>query len=174
MLSCFNDLEAQNAYERQLMSAPEQDLAGLISPYVGRTGGLISALRAVQDAFGYLPEEAGSVAAEAFNLSRAEVRGVISFYADFHDRPKGRTVVRLCAAEACQAAGGRALTEAVEKAFALKMGETSASGDVTLEPVYCLGLCSCAPAAMVGERLVGRADLESLETALAKAVAESE
>lgn len=156
------------------MNAPEQDLAGLIAPFVGKTGGLISALRAVQDKYGHLPEEAGEAAAKAFNLSRAEVRGVVSFYADFHERPKGRTVVRLCAAEACQAAGGRALKEAVEKAFTLKLGETSASGDLTIEPVYCLGLCSCAPAAMVGERLVGRADLERLETAVARAVAESE
>lgn len=143
-------------------------LAAIIEPFVGRPspgkkGGLISALRAVQAELGYLPEETEAVAGELFNLTRAEVKGVISFYHDFTRAPKGETVVRLCAAEACQAAGGRAFIADVEKKYALKMGETSASKDMTLEPVYCLGLCSCAPAAMVGGRLVGMADAAKVE-----------
>jgi formate dehydrogenase subunit gamma len=72
----------------------------------------------------------------------------------------------LCAAEACQAAGGREFIAAVERKFALKMGQTSASRDVTLEPVYCLGLCSCGPAAMVGERLIGLADADKVAAAV--------
>ena len=145
------------------------NLNEIIAPFVGRTGGLISALRAVQDTHGFLPAETDAAAAQAFNLTRAEVKGVISFYADFHRAPKGETVVRICAAEACQAVGGRALTRAVEQTFALKMGETSASGDVTLEPVYCLGLCSCAPAAMVGDKLVVRANAEKVVSAVTRA-----
>lgn len=145
-------------------------LAGLIEPFVGRTGGLISALRAVQDAHGYLPEETEAAAAKAFNLTRAEVKGVISFYHDFHREPKGKVVVRVCAAEACQAVGGRELVAAVERRLAVKMGATSASKDVTLEPVYCLGLCSCAPAAMVGEKLVGWADATKINFAFEKAL----
>ncbi|MEM9617000.1 MAG: NAD(P)H-dependent oxidoreductase subunit E [Pseudomonadota bacterium] len=148
------------------MDATETKLTAIMEPWVDKTGGLITALRSAQEKFGYLPAQAEAIAAEAFNLTRAEVKGVISFYADFHREPKGRTVVRLCAAEACQAAGGRALQTAVEKRFALKVGETSASRDLTLEPVYCLGLCSCAPAAMVGERLVGRADAGRIEAAV--------
>ena len=148
------------------MTAVESKLASVMQEFVGKTGGLISALRQVQDQIGYLPQEAVNVGADAFNLSRAEVKGVISFYSDFHSAPKGRTVVRLCAAEACQAVGGRELQAGIEKKYALNMGETSASKDLTLEPVYCLGLCSCAPAAMVGDRLVGRADLERIATAV--------
>lgn len=141
-------------------------LSAIIEPFVGRTGGLISALHAVQRARGFVPEETEAVAAKAFNLTRAEVKGVISFYHDFTREPKGTTVVRLCAAEACQAAGGREFIAAVEKKFALKMGQTSASRDVTLEPVYCLGLCSCGPAAMVGERLIGLADADKVAAAV--------
>ncbi|WDI31349.1 NAD(P)H-dependent oxidoreductase subunit E [Hyphococcus flavus] len=141
-------------------------LAKIIEPYVGRTGGLISALRAVQAEVGYLPEETEAVAGDLFNITRAEVKGVISFYHDFTREPKGETVVRLCAAEACQAAGGRQFVSEVEKQYALKMGETSASKDITLEPVYCLGLCSCAPAAMVGGRLVGMASAAKVEKAI--------
>lgn len=143
-------------------------VASIIEPHVGRTGGLISALHAVQKAHGYLPPETEAAAAKAFNLSRAEVKGVISFYHDFKREPQGKVVVRVCAAEACQAVGGRDLAAALEKKFALKMGATSASKDLTLEPVYCLGLCSCAPAAMVGEKLVARANADKIERAFEK------
>ncbi len=144
-------------------------LASLIEPFVGRTGGLISALHEVQRVYGFLPEETEAEAARVFNLTRAEVKGVVSFYHDFKRAPQGKTVVRLCAAEACQAAGGRDFIAAVEKKYALKMGETSASKDLTLEPVYCLGLCSTAPAAMVGGRLVGMADAGKIEKAVERA-----
>lgn len=148
-------------------------LSSLIEPFVGRTGGLISALHEVQRVHGFLPEETEAEAAEAFNLTRAEVKGVISFYHDFKRAPQGKTVVRVCAAEACQAAGGRDFIAAVEKKLAVKMGETSASKDVTLEPVYCLGLCSTAPAAMVADRLVGMADADKIEKAFERAKKES-
>ena len=84
-------------------------LTAIVRPFVGRTGGLISALRAIQAARGFLPPETEEAAAAAFNLTRAEVKGVISFYSDFARAPKGGTVIRLCAAEACQAQGARAL-----------------------------------------------------------------
>lgn len=147
-----------------------QDLA---TPFRGEAGGLISALRAVQAVHGCIPQSADAILADLFNLSRAEVRGVISFYTDFSREAKGDTVVRVCAAEACQAAGGRAIAAAAEKVCGVKMDETSASGQVSLEPVYCLGLCSVAPAAMVGEKLLGRASEEKLERALADALAEN-
>lgn len=143
-------------------------LASIIEPYVGKTGGLISALHAVQKEHGFLPEDTEAVAADVFNLTRAEVKGVISFYHDFKRAPQGDTVVRVCAAEACQAAGGRELVAALEKKFALKMGETSASNDLTLEPVYCLGLCSCAPSVMVGDRLVARANADKIGAVVEK------
>jgi formate dehydrogenase subunit gamma len=146
----------------------ETELSAIMKAHVGRTGGLISALRAAQGSIGFLPEAAERIAAEAFNLSRAEVKGVISFYADFRRAPAGRTVVRLCAAEACQAAGARALSAALEEKFALKSGETSPSGELTFEPVYCLGLCSAAPAAIVDGELVGRADTGRIEAAIAR------
>ena len=142
-------------------AAPEHanDFATILKPYVNETGGLISGLRAVQAAYGWLPEDVVAVAAEIFNITRAEVRGVISFYADFRDRPVEGPVIRICAAEACQAVGARELRAAAEEAF----GETA-----TVEAVYCLGLCSCGPAAIVGEGLVGRADVDRIKSAIAR------
>jgi formate dehydrogenase subunit gamma len=94
--------------------------------------------------------------AEALNITRAEVHGVISFYHDFRRTPAGRHVLKLCRAEACQAAGGDALAAHAEARLGMPMGTTAADGSVTLEPVYCLGLCAVAPSAMLDGRVVGR------------------
>lgn len=143
-------------------------LKDLVSAYVEKTGGLISALRAIQARYGFLPSGTEGVAAEAFNLSRAEVKGVISFYSDFSAAPKRGALVRLCAAEACQAQGGRDLEHELCRRFAVSAGESSASGDVTLERVYCLGLCSAGPAASVDDRLIARATPEKVGAAVAR------
>jgi len=143
--------------------APSADtIQAIVAPFAGKTGGLISALRAVQGKIGFLPPETDEVAASVFNLTRAEVKGVISFYADFRRKPAGRTIIRLCAAEACQAQGGRALENEICKRFAIRPGSTSASHDLTLERVYCLGLCSAGPAAMIDAELVANANPEKL------------
>jgi len=148
------------------METGNDDIRSIAAPFVSEVGGLITALRAMQSAKGCVPESADEILADLFNLTRAEVRGVISFYTDFTRMPKGRTTIRICAAEACQAAGGRSLATAAEKLCGVKMGETSASGEVSLEPVYCLGLCSAGPAAMVGEKLVARASEDRLARAM--------
>ncbi|NDE87525.1 MAG: formate--tetrahydrofolate ligase, partial [Gammaproteobacteria bacterium] len=128
----------------------------------------VPVLRALHEAFGYLPEEATLQVAEALNLSRAEIHGVITFYHDFRREPAGRTRLKLCRAEACQAMGSDALADEVSQKLAVGWHGTTRDGRVTLEPVFCLGLCSVAPAALVGTELVGRADWPRLQQALAK------
>jgi len=148
--------------------ADVSEINALVAPFVERTGGLLTALRAVQSALGCIPEECDAAIAEAFNVSRAEVRGVVSFYSEFDRLPKGTTKVRLCAAEACQAAGGRALCSEIESRLGLRLGQTDPSGALSLERVFCLGLCSVAPAAMVGDVLIGRADVNRIEAAVSR------
>ncbi|MCB1382127.1 MAG: formate dehydrogenase subunit gamma [Notoacmeibacter sp.] len=128
----------------------------IVAAHAGREGPLLPILHDIQHAFGHVAEEALRVVAGELNLSRAEVHGVASFYHDFRSAPAGRHVLKLCRAEACQAAGGEALAERASSTLKLGFGETSADGMVTLEAVYCLGLCACAPAAMVDGRVVGR------------------
>lgn len=132
-------------------------------------GPLLPILQDLQAEFGHIPREALPRIAEALNLSRAEVHGVVSFYHDFTDSPRGRVVVRLCRAEACQAVGGRALAEAVQQSLGIGWGETTPDGSVTLEAVYCLGLCACGPAGVVGESLAGRLDPDRVTQLLAEA-----
>lgn len=119
---------------------------------------MLPILHAVQDAFGHIPEAAIPQIAAALMLSKAEVHGVISFYHDFREKPAGRHVLKICRAEACQTMGGDAVAERIKAALGIDWHETTPDGRVTLEPVFCLGLCACGPAAMVDGRLVGRCD----------------
>lgn len=121
-----------------------------------KPGALMPVLHAVQDRLGYIPPEAVPAIAHALNLSRAEVHGVISFYHDFRTAAPGRKIIRVCRAESCQAMGGLALAAHVQQRLKIKFGQTSADGEFTLEPVYCLGNCACSPAIVVGGDLYGR------------------
>ncbi|ARM14220.1 MULTISPECIES: formate dehydrogenase subunit gamma [Rhizobium] len=121
-------------------------------------GPLLPILHEVQQEFGYVPQEALPVIAEELNLSRAEVHGVMTFYHDYRDHPAGRHVLKLCRAEACQSMGGDALAERVKALLGIDFHQTTLDGSVTLEAVYCLGLCACAPSAMLDGEVYGRVD----------------
>ena len=141
----------------------------IIAEYAGLEGATLVILHALQEAFGYVPEPAIPMVAEALNLSRAEVHGVFTFYHDFRHAPAGRHVLKLCRAEACQAAGGDALAARAEAKLGIALGHTTADERVTLEPIYCLGLCATAPSAMLDGRIVGRLDEARLDALVAEA-----
>jgi len=140
-----------------------------IREFLDREGPLLPILHALQEEFGYIDEAAEPLIAETLNITRAEVHGVVTFYHDFRREPAGRHTLKLCRAEACQAAGGDPLALHAERRLGLSMGSTAADGSVTLEPVYCLGLCAIAPSAMLDGRVVGRLDERRLDALLAEA-----
>ncbi|WP_029006187.1 formate dehydrogenase subunit gamma [Azorhizobium doebereinerae] len=131
-------------------------------------GATMPILHAVQETFGFVPDPVVPMIAESLNLSRAEVYGVVTFYHDFRREPPGRHVIKLCAAEACQSMGSDKLVRYAEERLGMEMGETSPDGRVTLEPIYCLGLCACAPSAMIDGRLVGRLDEATIDALVAE------
>lgn len=133
-------------------------------------GAALPIFHALQAAFGHVPQEAVPLVAEALNLSRAEMHGVVSFYHDFKTRPPGRLTIRLCQAEACQSTGALDLGELVRDRFGIGFGGTTADGLVTLEPAYCLGLCACAPAGVIAGELHGRLDAEELTALIDEAL----
>lgn len=139
----------------------------IILQHCDQDGALLPILHALQETFGYVPEAAVRMVAEKLNLSRADVHGVVTFYHDFRHQPPRRHVVKLCRAEACQAAGGDALAARAEARLGIAMGATAADGGCTLEPVYCLGLCSTAPSAMIDGQVVGGLDEPRLDALLA-------
>jgi formate dehydrogenase subunit gamma len=144
----------------------------IIARHKHRPGAALPILHALQASFGCVPEAAVPMVAEALNLSRAELWGTVTFYHDFRKSPPGRRVLKLCRAESCQAAGGDALVARAEERLGVKMGETTADARVTLEPVYCLGLCHSSPAAMLdNERVFAMLDEQKLDALLKEAQA---
>ena len=115
---------------------------------------LVQILQTIVMRFGWVPEETIRQLADAVNLSRADVYGVVTYYHDFRTEPPGEHIVKICQAEACQAMGSRALTDHARESLGAALHETS--GDITLEPVYCLGNCACAPAVMIDGKTHGR------------------
>ncbi|WP_114388830.1 formate dehydrogenase subunit gamma [Notoacmeibacter marinus] len=136
----------------------------IVSEHADLEGPLLPILHRVQSEYGYVPESAIRPLADALNISRADVHGVVSFYHDFHTAPRGRHVVKICRAEACQARGGQALEDHIRKVLRLNWNETTSDGAITLEPVYCLGLCACGPAALIDERPVAKLTGEKVES----------
>ena len=145
----------------------------LIAQYKDMPGATLPLLHAVQDGLGHIPPAAVPRIAQALNLSRAEVHGVVSFYHHFRSRPPGARVVQLCRAEACQSMGGQALWEHACQSLGLDgqagaHGATTADQAVTLQPVYCLGLCACAPAMAIDGQVHGRVQAADFERLLGR------
>jgi formate dehydrogenase subunit gamma len=134
-----------------------------VSEHRGRIGALLPVLHSVQDKLGYLPSEAVPMLAAALQLSRAEVHGVIGFYHDFRLEPAGEHVVHICRAEACQAMGARELERHALARLGIDYGETTPDGLLTLEPVYCLGNCACAPSLRINDEVHARVTPEHFD-----------
>lgn len=141
----------------------------IIAGFSDTEGAALPMLHALQDEFGYLPDAALLAVAAALNLSRAEIHGIVSFYHDFRRAPAGKHVLKLCRAEACQSMGGEALARGALDRLGLDWGHTTHDNRLTVEATYCLGLCACAPAAMIDGRVVGRLDAETLDDVVREA-----
>jgi len=138
----------------------EATVSAICAAHADREGPMLPILHDVQAEYGYIPQEAMPVIAKRMNVSRAEVHGVVSFYHDFRETPAGARVVKLCRAEACKSVGADALADDVRARLGVDWHGTK--DGVTLEPVYCLGLCACGPSAMVDGRPIARADVDAV------------
>ena len=146
-----------------LDASAKSRVEAVIASFEPNQASLLPILHAIQDALGFVPPASVPLIAEALNLSRAEVHGVISFYHHFRSVAPGRHVLKLCRAEACQAMGARAIEVHVRARLGIGFNETSIDGAMTLEPVYCLGNCACAPSAMLDEQVHGRLSIERID-----------
>ncbi len=134
----------------------------ILDRHTAMEGALLPILHAVQAEFGHVPQETLPIIAKALNISRAEAHGVMSFYHDFRTKPAGQHVLKLCRAEACQAVGADNVAAYAQKELGIDWHGTTPDGKITLEPIFCLGLCACGPAAIVNGKLVGRVDTTKL------------
>jgi formate dehydrogenase subunit gamma len=140
----------------------EAQASEIIRRHADREGALLPILHDIQAEFGHVPAPAIAFIAHALNLTRAEVHGVVSFYHDFHDKPGGRHVLKLCRAEACQSVNGEKLARQILDRFGLEWGGTTPDGRLTVEAVYCLGLCASGPSAMLDGEPMGRLTSDSI------------
>lgn len=142
-------------------------VADILARRADEPGALLPILHDIQDRLGWVPADAVPAVALALNLSRAEVHGVITYYHHFRSAAPGRHAVQVCRAEACQARGADALLAHAEDLLGCKSHNTRADGAVSLDPVYCLGLCALSPAVVVGDRLYGRVTTQRLDQIVA-------
>jgi formate dehydrogenase subunit gamma len=143
-----------------------QEAARIVSARASERGATIPIFHALMERFGYVDRSIVPVVAEATNLSRAEIHGTLTFYHDFRDHPPGRHTIKVCRAEACQSRGALAMHESLKRKLGVDWHGTTADGAITIEPVYCLGLCACAPAMLVDDEPVGNVDAERLDEVL--------
>ena len=135
----------------------------IINQYGGKPELLVQILHAFLERYGYINEEAVPQIAKELNLSRAEVHGVVTFYHDFRTTPPGKHTLKICQAESCQAMGSRELTAHAEDKLGVEISNTTEDGQISLEPIYCLGLCACSPAVMVDNKIHSRVDADKLD-----------
>ena len=135
-----------------------------VEPMANIPGALINALHKLQEVFGYVDDEALPMLGEIFNVSRAEVHGVASFYHDFKRNKPGKYVVKVCQAEACQAMGSEELTGSIKTKLNVDFHETTEDGNITLEPVFCLGNCACSPNIMIDKQVHARMTAEKFNS----------
>lgn len=134
----------------------KETTSNIVRQYRARPEMLVQILQTIVARCGWVAKETIVQLAEELNLSRADVYGVVHYYHDFRTEPPGRHIVKICQAEACQAMGSRELTAHARRSLRSELHETR--NDITLEPVYCLGNCACAPAVMIDGRTHGRVD----------------
>ncbi len=149
--------------QRHHQPLPGDTVEAIIARHAAMRGGLLPLLHALVAQFGFIDDAVVPLVADALNLSRAEVHGVVTFYHDFRRAPAGRHIVKLCRAESCQARGGAAIEALAADRLGVAMGTTRADGQVTLEAVYCLGLCAIGPNALVDGVPVARIDGAALD-----------
>ncbi len=135
-----------------------ESVSTIVGQYGARPEMLVQILQRIVQQHGWISTDVIRQLAVELNLSRADVHGVVEYYHDFRTEPPGEHIVKICQAEACQAMGSRELTEHANRVI---------DEDTTLEPVYCLGNCACAPAVMVNGQTLGRVSTERFDAALA-------
>ena len=146
-----------------------EEATRIVKDRVGEAGATIEIFHELMERFGYVDREIVPVVAGALNLSRAEIHGTLTFYHDFRDHAPGHRTIKVCRAEACQSRGAAAMSEALRRKLGVEWHGTTADGAITVEPVFCLGLCAHAPAVLLDEEPVGRVGVETIDSLIAEA-----
>ena len=127
----------------------------ILEAYVGERWPLIPVLQEIQRRIGYVPPECVDLISDALRLFPSEIQGVISFYGELRDKPRGRTIVRVCSGTACHICGGSSVLEAVKETLGIEDGESTRDLRFALETVPCVGACGLAPNVVIDDKVYG-------------------
>jgi len=140
----------------------------ILSRYEKKERYLIPVLQEAQDEYGYLPEEVMKEIALGLNLSLSQVYGVVTFYSQFHQQPRGNNIIRVCMGTACHVRGGEGILNAIKDELGIDAGETTDDLEFTLESLACIGACGLAPVIMINDDTHGRLTPEKIPGIIAK------
>ncbi len=140
----------------------------ILSRYEKKERYLIPVLQEAQEEYGYLPEEVMKEIALGLNLSLSQVYGVVTFYSQFHQEPRGNNIIRVCMGTACHVRGGEGILNAIKDELGIGAGETTDDLEFTLESVACIGACGLAPVIMINDDTHGRLTPDKIPGILAK------
>lgn len=145
-----------------------QRIESIVEECKGQKWALIPVVQKIQNEFGYIPPAAIPVVAKGLRLFPSQVQGVISFYAQFYTKPRGRQIIRVCRGTACHVRGAEALLELLEERLQIQEGETTPDMEYTLETVACIGVCALAPNLVLNDQVHGQMDAEKVQQLLKK------
>lgn len=140
----------------------------ILKKYQGAPGSLIPVLQEVQNCYGYLPKDVMQHMSEKMNIPISQIYGVVTFYAQFHLKARGKNIIRVCQGTACHVRGAKAILQEIEEELKIKAGGTTEDLLFTLETVACIGACGLAPVLMINENTYGRLTPENIMGILAQ------
>ncbi|EFK09232.1 putative NDH-1 subunit E [delta proteobacterium NaphS2] len=135
----------------------------LIEKYSQKKGALIPLLQEIQDAYGYVPDDAVQLVAQELAIFPVEIYGVLTFYTQFYLTPRGKHTIRVCQGTACHVMGAKGLFDYLLEKLEVEEGETTKDGFFTVERVACLGCCGMAPVIMIDDDFYGRCTIQNIE-----------
>ena len=150
--------------------AEEIDLTAanhVIDKYLTLHGNLMPVLQGIQDEYGYVPKPTIDLVAERLNVYPSQIFGVLTFYAQFHLKPRGKFIVRVCVGTACHVQGAERIVDTFFDRLHIGHAETSPDLRYTFEKVACLGACGMAPLAMVNDATYGTMTVQKVEAIIA-------
>jgi NADH-quinone oxidoreductase subunit E len=158
----MSEAVAQQAAEQE----PEIDLSlanKIIDKYIDMPGNLMPVLQGAQDEYGYIPRVVADLIAERLNVYPSQIYGVLTFYAQFHLKPRGRFIIRVCVGTACHVQGAPRIVESFFDKLHIGHAETTEDLRYTFEQVACLGACGMAPLAMVNDATYGAMTVQKVD-----------
>lgn len=151
---------------KQISCAAVAKINEICKAHNNDAGELINILHETQKCFGYLPQDVQALIARNLGIPATHVNGVVSFYAFFNEKPKGKHPISICLGTACYVRGSEKILEEVKKELGIEVGETTPDGVFSLDCLRCVGACGLAPVMTVDGKVYGNVEPKKVKSIL--------